>query len=316
MRALHSDQLKGVWAAVPTPWTPDFKLNVEHLEDNLAKYASCGVTGVYTTDSDGEFYALELHQFRELAAHFGRALSRTSLEGAMGVTWSHTAGIIDRIKASLDAGIPNVHVAFPYWMPLAKPDVPRFFEDLAEQAPEARWIHYRTERAHILLNGKDYTLLKQNYPDQLVGTKLGTSNITEIVEIVSNAPSVAHFMGGDSCAVFGALAGAQGVYSYWVNTLPRWTLETWHLCETKQWAEAVQRQCKLIRWEKEAIEKLRAKGHCHGIIGKARTGLTHFLSDEGLTRAPYYPVAPSDLAELRHSFDLFWSEEKEKERFV
>jgi dihydrodipicolinate synthase/N-acetylneuraminate lyase len=201
-------------------------------------------------------------------------------------------------------------------MPLAKPDVPRFFEDLAEQAPEARWIHYRTERAHILLNGKEYARLKQTYPDQLLGTKLATTDITAIVEIVSNAPSVAHFAGGDSCSVFGAFAGTQGVYSYWVNTLPRWTLETWRLCEAGEWIKAAQRQCKLIQWEKGAIEKLRAKGHLHGIIGKARAGLSPFLSDLALTQAPYYPPAAADLAELRRSFDIFWAEEKQEERFV
>ncbi|MEK7752906.1 MAG: hypothetical protein AAB654_13375, partial [Acidobacteriota bacterium] len=225
------------------------------------------------------------------------------------VTWSHTEGIIDRIKAALDAGVPNVHVAFPYWMPLAKADVPRFFDDLARGAPEARWIHYRTPRAHVLPFGADYASYHRNHPEQFIGTKLGTSDIAEITEIIVHAPALSHFA-IDYCSVPAALAGARGVYSYWVNTLPAWTLETWRLCEQCCWQEAMRRQARLVRWESEHIQRLRQLGHLHAIVGKARVALSGFLLDRGHTRAPYYPADPAIIAELRREFDTFWAEEK------
>jgi dihydrodipicolinate synthase/N-acetylneuraminate lyase len=230
MKALTSDELRGVWAALPTPWSADGRIDAGLLEENVRRYKERGIHGVYTTDSDGEFYAIEIDQFRELAKIFGRAVATASLPAAMGVTWSHTAGIADRIRASLDAGIPNVHVAFPFWMPLAKPDVPRFFEDLARAAPEARWIHYRTPRGHILPSGREYARYQQTFPNQFIGTKLGSTDITEIIEIIAHAPALTHFA-VEYTAVPAALAGARGVYSYWVKTMPGWTLGTWRLCE-------------------------------------------------------------------------------------
>lgn len=306
MRALTPAQLRGVWAAVPTPWTPDGRIDSGILIRNIERYQRAGVPGVYTTDSDGEFYAVELAQFRELAHLFGREMEKTSMDAAMGVTWSHTQGIIDRIRAALDAGIPNVHVAFPFWMPLAAPDVPRFFEDLAEAAPAARWIHYRTHRAHILPSGRDYAEYQRAFPDQFIGTKLGTSDIAEITEILTASPGLAHFA-TEYSYVPAALAGAGGLYSYWVNTLPRWTLETWRLCEQGRWEEAMARQAKLIRWETSFVRKLRAPGHLHGIIGKARAALGGFLLETGATRAPYYPVDPALVSLLKQEFETYWA---------
>jgi dihydrodipicolinate synthase/N-acetylneuraminate lyase len=207
MNALTAENLYGVWAAVPTPWNSTYRLDAAALEENIWRYKAHGVSGVYTTDSDGEFYALELNQFRELASIFGRAVSAAAMPAAMGVTWCHTEGILDRIRAALDVGVPNVHIAFPFWMPLA--------------------------------------------------------------------------------AVPAALAGTRGVYSYWVNTLPDWTLETWELCRRGAWQEAMHRQARLIRWETEHIQRLRRMGYNHGVIGKARAKLVEMIErrvkDESIT---------------------------------
>ncbi len=308
MDPLDAQTLQGVWAALPTPWTENFRLSRPILEENVRRYAQRGVAGVYTTDSDGEFYALELAPFRELVSMFGNAVARTSLGAAVGVTWSHTEGIIERIKAALDVGIPNVHVAFPYWMPLARDDVPRFFEDLAQAAPQARWIHYRSPHAQVMLSGSDYAHYQSTYPRQLIGTKLVSTDIAEIAALIAQAPKLAHFV-TDYCAVPACLAGARGVYSYWVNTLPDWTLQTWRLCGEGRWPEAMHRQGKLLRWEKEFVQRLRDQGYRHGVIAKARTALSGFLLDEGRTRPPYYPVAPQKVKELRRDFEVFWAQE-------
>lgn len=312
MRAVTSAQLNGVWAAVPTPWTADYKLDTAVLEENIQRYQAWGLPGVYTTDSDGEFYAIELDEFRQLAQVFGRAMEKTPMDAAMGVTWCNTRGIIDRIKISLDAGIPNVHVGFPFWMPLAKPDVPRFFEDLATAVPQSRWIHYRTGRGHIVPSGIEYAQYHRIYPEQLVGTKLGTTDFVDLVEVITHSPGLAHFA-FELTVVMAALAGVRGNYSYWVNTLPKWTLETWELCQQGCWEEAMARQAKLIRWETEFLEQLFVHGHNHGIIGKARASFSGLVADNGLTRAPYYPADPAVVQELKKQFQVFWSEEIAKE---
>ncbi len=314
MKTMHPDELRGVWAAIPTPWESDLSLDEAALAENVLRYAEAGVPGVYTTDSDGEFYAIELDEFRQFARAFGRAMERTTMQAAMGVTWSHTRGIVDRIHAALDAGIANVHIAFPFWMALAKPDVARFFEDVAKAAPAARWIHYNSRRAHVVLNGWDYARYAREYPEQLIGTKLVSPELTETMEVLIHAPTLAHFV-GDTTMVAGMLAGASGIYSYWVNTLPKWTLGMWRLCQQGNWEAAMDCQRKLVRWETEYVQPLRVPGHFHGIVGKARGELTSFLLGENRTRPPYYPVAGELIDRLKREFNAFWARELEAESF-
>jgi 4-hydroxy-tetrahydrodipicolinate synthase len=315
MRALDATTLRGLWSAVPTPWNSALQLDAGVLARNCARLAQAGMDGIYTTDSDGEFYAIELDEFRSLARAFGKALESCGrdIDAAMGVTWSHTAGVIDRIKASLDAGILNVHVAFPIFMPLAATDVDRFFDDLATAAPQARWIHYAHPRCGPNLTGKDYARLGARFPKQFIGTKLGTTDTTALTEIISRSPDLAHFV-VDTTLLPGMQLGAVGCYSYWCNTLPRWHRGYFDACIAGRWDEAQACHMKLMAWELNHISKIRAHGHLHGIISKARGALSGFLEDSGLTRPPYYPVPENLQTELKRAFDEHWRDEFENEK--
>lgn len=313
MRALNRQTLKGLWSAVPTPWDERGDLDEGVLTRNCERLAAAGVDGIYTTDSDGEFYAIELDEFRRLAVVFGRAMERAGVDAAMGVSWSHTRGIIDRIKASCDAGIPNVHVAFPIFMPPARSDVDRFWEDLARAAPQARWIHYAHARCGPALTGADYARFAARFPEQFIGSKLGTADLMELSEVLINSPGLAHFVVDPTLAA-GMLLGARGCYSYWVNTLPGWHRRYMDACQAGDWAAAAACHKKLIGWELTYVRPLREAGHLHGIIGKARAALTGFLEDSGRTRRPYYPVSSERYREFKAAFDVYWVAEVEAER--
>jgi 4-hydroxy-tetrahydrodipicolinate synthase len=316
MKSLIARTLRGLWSAVPTPWDAALQLDSGMLARNCRRLAEAGMDGIYTTDSDGEFYAIELNEFGVLARAFGKAIETcgASIDAAMGVTWSHTRGVIDRIKASLDAGIANVHVAFPFFMPPAAADVDRFFDDLAAAAPQARWIHYAHPRCGPNLTGRDYARLQARFPQQFIGTKLGTTDLTALTDILARSPNLLHFV-VDTTMFPGMQLGARGCYSYWCNTLPRWHRRYMDACLQRRWDEAQACHLKLMGWELEHIGKIRAAGHLHGIIGKTRAALSGFLEDSGLTRAPYYPVPGDMQAELKRAFDHYWRQELSHESF-
>jgi dihydrodipicolinate synthase/N-acetylneuraminate lyase len=300
--------IRGIWAALPTPFTVSGALDLAALKENVQRAAVWGIPGVYTTDSDGEFYALEFAEFRELASVFGRVVEDAGIEGAMGITWAHTQGMIERGRAAIDCGIPLLHVGFPFWMPLAPPDLPRFFDDLAAALPESRWIHYRTPRCHVLPNGFDYESWRSRYPEQLVGTKLVTSDMAEVTEILAHSPGLAHFAGDHVFAAAG-LAGVRGIYSFWVNVLPKWILESWRLCEQGRWSEAFERQKKLIRWETDYMRTLKSRGHLHAVLAKARNRFTSVFVDSGISRAPYHTPDRAAVDQLEKDFAEFWADE-------
>ena len=313
MRALDRNTLHGLWPAIPTPWNQAGKLDSGILTENCNRLAAAGMDGVYTTDADGEFYAIELDEFVVLAKVLSRAMETTGVDAAMGVSWFNTQGVVDRIRIAVDAGIPNVHVALPLFMPLADTDVDRFFDDLAIQVPKARWIHYAHSRSQPALTGKDYARLAQRFEDQLIGTKIAAAfDLFQLTEILANAPMLAHKVGDATLAV-GAILGACGNCSYWANTLPGWSRRYMDACVAEDWCSAVACHKKLIRWEDEHVTPLLDAGHRHGIVGRALGELSGFLVAGCPTRAPYYPIPVQLQAQLQSAFDVFWKDEIRQE---
>ena len=309
-----ASDLSGLWSAVPMPWTLDGTLNFDTLERNIARLAAVPCDGIYTTDSDGEFYAVELPEFRAFVTKFSRLMEATDCGAQIGVTWTNTKGIIDRMKVCLDCGVSAMHVGYPYWMPLNQDDVDRFWDDLSAAVPEARWIHYNTQRSHVRMTGAGYLRLAARFPEQLIGTKLGTQNFLELSEIIGATSHLANFV-TDFAVVPGLMLGGRGVYSFWVNSLPHWHRRLVDSCLAHEWDEAMRMQLKFNRWECDYVEPLVQHGYLHGVIGKARCAASGFLEDDGVTRAPYLPVPKPLVERLSRDFQQLWREELLVESF-
>ena len=308
MKTFTSETLGGVWAAIATPFKKSGPIDYPALKENCRRLAEAGVDGIYTTDSDGEFYAIEWEEFKTLSQKFGEALSDLPVCAQMGVTWVNTQGTIDRIKASVDAGINTVHIGLPFFMPLTTSDVTRFFSDVASAVPQARWIYYGHPSCLPLLKGRELAKLKAEFPDQLIGTKLNAYEISDLSDVFTHCPNLAHFA-GERNLLFASLLGARGCYSYWVNTMPAWTLSFVRACLRRDVASATALHLKLYHWETTALAEIRQLGYRYGIIGKARGHLRDFLLHDGSTRPPYQPVPQKLLSELKARFDIYWAQE-------
>jgi dihydrodipicolinate synthase/N-acetylneuraminate lyase len=309
-----ADDIHGLWAAVPMTWTSAGQLDEAMFGRNVERLAAVPCDGIYSTDSDGEFYALELGEFQRFVAVFARIMGDLPCGIQVGVTWTNTQGIVDRIKVCLDHGISAVHICYPYWMPLNSRDVRQFWLDLATAVPESRWIHYSTPRGHVKMSGSDYRNLSKEYPDQLIGTKLGTQNYLEISDIIYTSPQLAHVL-TDFMVVPGMMLGGRGTYSFWVNTLPSWQRRLLDLCQAGKWEPATKMQAKFNAWETACVEPLVKQGYLHGIVGKARCATSGFLEDKGYTRSPYQPVPLADVQVLANSFRQWWSNEFAEEKW-
>jgi len=308
MKTFNSQTLHGLWAAVPTPFQDAQAIDYDVLQENCRRLQGAGVDGIYTTDSDGEFYAIELPEFQTLAERFGRMATELGFDAQMGVTWANTRGVIDRIKASVDAGITTVHVALPFFMPLPVEDVYRFFDDLAAAAPSARWIYYAHPNCLPLLKGRELARLAASHPEQFIGTKLNAYELSDLTDVFLHTPQLSHFV-GERNLLFGCLLGAKGCYSYWVNTMPAWTRTFFDACRDGDHVMARAMHLKLYEWEVNGLGAIRQKGYRHGIMGKARGHLREFLLGDGTSRPPYSPVSPELITDLKLQFDAFWQTE-------
>ncbi|HKG25030.1 MAG TPA: dihydrodipicolinate synthase family protein [Thermomicrobiales bacterium] len=232
--------LQGVWAALPVPWAANGTVDSGLVAELVQRYRAAGVDGVYTTGTDGEMHVLEWEDIRRLVDAFAAAVQAAGLPAQVGCTWSHTEGVLRRMRYAQERGIGCVQVALPSWVPLGDDEVRRFFAELQAGCPDVCLVHYNIARAGRFLTGRDYLAILEVAPN-LVGTKHTGGDAGSLIEIVQATPTMRHFV-VDQQIVPGALFGSKGFYSFLVNLSPRFAVELWRDCRRGDWTEAARKR--------------------------------------------------------------------------
>jgi 4-hydroxy-tetrahydrodipicolinate synthase len=294
---LTRENLHGVWAAIATPFDDNDRFDEHIFRENLRRLHSAGVHGIYTTDSDGEFYAIELDEFKRIVDVFADETQRLGVASQVGVTWSNTRGMLDRLRYASARGILGAHVGHPFFMPMSRESYRAFWEDLHQAVPE--WfalIHYNTPRVHNYQRGADYALLQAEIPN-LIGTKHTGSDFPEFLDLVSAAPQLSHFTGEHAFTPY-VMFGARGVYSWFVNFNAPYMVEWYDDLAHERWESARQRQRRMHAFI-TASKILHGTGNFHAIVGKAISAASSFLVPANRTRRPYLPVPDATVQQFR-----------------
>jgi dihydrodipicolinate synthase/N-acetylneuraminate lyase len=307
---LTRENLHGVWAAITTPFDENDRFDEGVFRENIRRLHAAGVHGIYTTDSDGEFYAIELDEFKQIVDVFADETQRLGVPTQVGVTWSNTRGMVDRLKHAAARGILGAHVGHPFFIPMSAESYAAFWDDVQRAVPE--WfalIHYNTPRVHNYQFGPDYARLQARIPN-LVGTKHVGSSFPEFMTLMAEVPQLSHFTGEHAFTPF-AFFGARGVYSWFVNYNPRFMLDWYADLAAGRWEEARARQQRISAFSR-AVELLAEGGNLHGIVGKALSSTSPFLVVANRTRRPYLPVRAEAIDRFKRTTqeqfaDLVWT---------
>jgi dihydrodipicolinate synthase/N-acetylneuraminate lyase len=310
LQGLTRENLRGVWAALTTPFDATDVFDPGILRENVRRLAAAGAHGAYVADSDGEFYALELDEYRQIVDVFADEAQRVGLPAQVGVTWSHTKGIVDRLRYAAEHGILGAHVGHPTYMDMTPDSLRQFWADVSAAVPETfGLIHYQSARLPSPLSPSDYARLSAEIPN-LVGSKHTGRTFPEFLSLMQITPHLAHFTVDDVLTPF-SMFGARGDYSWIVNFNPRFTLEWYEHCVAGRWAEAAHCQDRFHRFLRLKREVIGAQNY-HGIANKAVAAASDFLVAHPQTRRPYLPVSDEAIKRFRRRVeaelpDLVWT---------
>ncbi|MBS3764130.1 MAG: hypothetical protein KGZ25_12600 [Planctomycetes bacterium] len=84
-------------------------------------------------------------------------------------------------------------ISFPAWGPPNDCEMLRFFGDVSQEYPQARFLHYNTDRGRRILKGKDYIKIAEVCPN-LIATKSGGHSISTLLGLTHTAPQLLHFV--------------------------------------------------------------------------------------------------------------------------
>jgi 4-hydroxy-tetrahydrodipicolinate synthase len=210
--------LKGLYLALPVPYRQDMRIDYDLFAEDLRRSAALGPHGLYTTGSTGEFYALDLDEFKALVDAFLDGLKAVGLPGQVGCTWFDTRGVLQRVEHAVRGGAGMVQVALPGWMEMNNAEVDAFFADVQRAAGNAGIISYNTGRTKRVLRGRDFQRIRQHAPG-LIGCKHTGTDILQVIDAILRVPTMAHFVGEHMIGP-GLLVGATGSYSSLIYVFP------------------------------------------------------------------------------------------------
>jgi 4-hydroxy-tetrahydrodipicolinate synthase len=280
-----------------TPFRADGSIDVGTLCENVARLAAAGVDGVYSTDADGEFYAIEHNEFGVLVEALGRAGREAGIPAHAGVSWSSTHGVVERLRIAVANGLNGAHVGHPTFMPMAERDLLGFWTEIGDVLPsDFDVVHYNSARMPNQLRSHQYTKITEVCPN-LRATKHVGDSIVEFAALVESN-SLSHLVGEHAYAPFSAL-GATGICSWFVNFNPHWLIAWKRECESGDWASAWRRQRHMLQFIRLKQEVFGTQT-LHGVMNKAVADASDFLAGApNRTRAPYRQVDPALVSVFR-----------------
>ena len=290
-------ELRGLWAALPTPWSHDGRLDREVFQHDITRICRAAIHGVYSGGTTGEFYAQDFARFVEINECLVQTSHANGKPVQCGCTALSTRQAVERVRYARSIGADAIQIALPFWLELDDDETLQFFEDIASAAGDLPIIHYDTIRSKRRITPDHYARICERVPT-LQGTKFGGADLHAIRQITLANPRLRVFT-GEHILASGAPVGVTGSYSSVVLINPEWMADYYNACREANWPKAFACQevvCKLFaafpkcfqtpRLQDTAVDRI--FGQLGGVLRCPLTG-----------EKPYRHGTPDDLARLK-----------------
>ncbi len=297
---LTRDTFTGPWAGLPVAWTDDDRFDEETYRADVARCCKAGVPGVYTGGTTGEFYAMELDEFKAVAKATVEECRAHSTPAMIGCSSTYTLGAVRRTSFAAELGADAIQVALPFWMEVGDTEIVPFFTEVTEAADGLPLSIYETTRAKKTLTLDQHRAVKDAVPTYLmVKANAGTVGATpEGCRALSEFINV--FVGERLWPTLGP-QGAIGCCSSMVYENPRVTLSIWQLVLKNDWA-ALEESIARFRSVDKLYEELGQRGYTDTAYDRLGGLATGFLKTSIRSRGPYPSATEEDVKTLRELY--------------
>ena len=292
---LTRSDIVGPWAGLPVAWTADDQFDEQLYRRDVARCCKAGVPGVYTGGSTGEFFAMEIDEFRQITRATCEECKLHGTPVLIGCTSTYTLGAIRRIDIAAQYGADGIQLALPYWYAVDDDWYLRFFRDVAAAVGDMVVSLYETKRAKKVLTLDEHRAIKDLAPGyMMVKSNAGTIGLTpdgcaalsQIVNVFVAEPAWAKMFP----------KGAVGAASSIVYWNPKVIMELWDCVKARRWDEAAARCDKLEQLVDFVESHYGPMGYTDSAYDRLGGAATGFLKGGVNIRGPYHQPTADDLA--------------------
>ena len=203
-------RLEGILLPTTTTFGPDGELQPQHLESNIQKWSTAGITGVVMLGSTGERVHLDEREYLEVVETSRRAVP-DNLAFIVGAGQQSTRGSINEIKRAAEGGADAMLVITPsfYRSAITQEVLIKHYNEIADASPVPVILYSMPALTGIKIEPATIASLSDH--QNIIGVKDSSADVEGFKQTVEICPKEFAVMTGNGTILLDALrAGATG----------------------------------------------------------------------------------------------------------
>ena len=189
---LTRETWKGPWAGLPVAWDAQDRFDEAAYRADVRRCCEAGIPGVYTGGTTGEFYAIEIDEFREISRATVEECHSHGAPAMIGCSATSTKGATRRARIAAELGADAIQVTLPFWMEVGDRDIVPFFKAVSDASGGLPLSVYETKRCKRVLTVEEHRMVREAVPSYLMvksnagtigATKEGCQELSEFVNV-------------------------------------------------------------------------------------------------------------------------------------
>lgn len=291
-RLLTSADIKGVIAAIVTPFDSNGQINPGAIETIVEYLVSNGVHGIMTTGGTGEFPML-LREERKYVTQLVVEQVNGRVPVIAGTASCSTQETLLLMEDAAEAGAGAAIVVAPYYFRLPEDTLYRYYMELADRG--ALPVVLYNNPLYTGNNLSATTMAKLAIHERIIGVKQSNTNMGELVELVRLAGDRMAVTTGIDSQFYPALCiGATGVFSTAASVIPSQMVQVYSLFQKGQRDDALALHMKL-----QSLNRFLE--YDPGYVAPAKEALAMMGYPAGPVRQPQPDLTPNEREGLRQA---------------
>src|SRR3984885_5827230 len=295
---LTRQTLRGTWAPVLLPLTPDEAIDFGLLREELAVLTGAGLDGIYTNGTASEFHCLEEDEHDRITGVVAQACRQAGVPCQLGASQMSGQSSLRRIRVAASCDPAAIQVILPDWCPLSADEVLAAIDRMAREAGGVPLVLYNPPHAKTRLTPAMFGCLAAEFPP-LIGVKVAGGDAAWYGQMRDLAGDLAIFVAGHHLAS-GLRQGASGSYSNVACMTPRGAV-SWYQAMRTDPVAAQESETRLNTFLAAHVFPLQAAGYGNAALDKALAATGGWAPIGTRLRWPYRPVTPPAVDALREA---------------
>ena len=297
MIPLKAHEIYGNWATLLLPLNNDDSINYQLLEEEIDVLIACGVDGIYSNGTAGEFYNQTEEEFDEVNVILALKCRASAMPFQVGCSHMSPRISLERVKRSVALKPSAIQVILPDWFSPSMAEIIDYLQVMADAAHPVGLVLYNPPHAKKNLAPKDFRqILEAGIP--LVGCKVAGGNAQWYQDMNDLPVPFSVFVPGHHLAT-GVSLGAHGAYSNVACLNPRFA---------QRWSDSIrggddrsfELQERVQRFMNEYIVPyIRNKAYSNQAVDKFMAAVGGWTAISPRLRWPYRWIPEEDILPVR-----------------